>query len=72
MEVGAGKHISIAQDANGNITFAAGNAILSGVQIRYEAERDSLGYRRAAGDKSVYDCLPQTARIPHTDFDEPA
>ena len=54
MRVGAGLPIEVAVDASGALRLPARSAQLSGEQLRYESDRDALGYWRASGDTAAW------------------
>ena len=54
MEVGAGKHEPLIASAENHFLMPASEAIVSGRQLRYEADRDSLGYWRSMGDEAQW------------------
>ena len=54
MEIGAGRHEPIVANAADQWILPARDALISGRQLRYEANRDSLGYWRSLGDEALW------------------
>jgi len=52
MEIGAGQQDPIMANSERQWVMPARDAIISGRQLRYEANRDSLGYWRSLGDEA--------------------
>lgn len=54
MEIGAGRHDPIVANDAQQWIMPARDAIVSGRQLRYESNRDSLGYWRSLGDEALW------------------